>query len=134
MVKIIAVKYRLKGLGGYDYEKKIILYDKALDRFPKLKEKTIAHELEHAKACKGNPSFFRNLKRELLDYPKTYFDDDYYRFRAYVMNEGKKKKLDNRIWLKMFILEIIVALYSSFLTVVLLPVYLYKIWKVQRPR
>lgn len=131
MPKIIAVRYRLKGLASYDPERDIILYDKILDRFPELKEKAIRHELDHARSCKGNPSFFRNLKIELIDYPKTYFDDDYYRFRAFMERQGRKVKYDNKTFIKMFILEMVVTLYSSFLTAVLLPVYIWKRRKVR---
>jgi hypothetical protein len=134
MPRIIAIRYRLKGLASYDPERDIIIYDRNLDKFPGFKRKVIEHELDHVESCKGKPSFFKNLKREILDYPKIYFDDEYYRFRAYEMNEGKKKEFGNKNGLKMFILEMIVTLYSSFLTAALLPLYIYKIRKAQRPR
>lgn len=134
MPRIIAIRYRLKGLASYDPERDIIIYDRNLDKFPGFKRKVIEHELDHVRSCKGKPSFFKNLKREILDYPKIYFDDEYYRFRAYVNNIGVKTRYDSRTSIKLFMLEMIITIYSSFLTAILLPLYIYKMRKVQRPR
>jgi hypothetical protein len=126
MTEIIAIRHRLNALASYDEERDIILYDAHLDEFPELKRKTLEHELDHVKNCQGKIRFLPNLKRELIDYPKTYFDDDFYKFLVFRKNHGKKRHENGETIMKMVIYQLIVYAYSAFLNVALLPIYVWK--------
>lgn len=124
MPKIIGIRHRLEGLACYDYEKDIILYDKRLDKFPKLKKRILAHEIDHSRCFGKKIDYMRILKKELVDYPRLYFDDDYYRLLKF--NPDNKRTFNTKELKRLKLIETMMAIYSFICSIILFPVYMYK--------
>jgi hypothetical protein len=125
MPRIIGIRYRIEGLACYDYEKDIILYDKRLDKFPKLKKKILEHEIDHSECFGKKIDYIRILKKELVDYPKLYFNDDYYRLLK-MKNPDNKRIFSTRESKRLTLIETLMAIYSFICSIILFPIYIYK--------
>jgi hypothetical protein len=73
-----------------------IYIDKDLRRFPKLRFKVIKHELNHRALDKN---LIQGIIRDIRDYPKVYFDSEYWQWVKY------KKRHQN----KSFIAQLLIA-------------------------
>lgn len=78
-------------LGSYNLLENTIGIFHGLDRFPKLKQMVLEHEMKHAEEPK---EFLVVLRRELKDYSKIYETDEYWEYRRYY----KEKELERGLW------------------------------------
>lgn len=101
-----------KPLGAYDFfTGEISIYER-LDNYPKLKEKVLEHERSHRK----DKNMLMAIWRELKDYPKLYFSEEYYEF---MKKEGNRY---NQKWWQLLITmmnmatyTLIIQIYATFL-------------------
>lgn len=108
-----------------------IYYDELLDEFPELKERLLAHELEHAE---HEHNMARHMLIEIRDYIKFSFDREIHEYKM------RRAEMYSRMKPKGFWEWTGMALYHSFMvvfTTLLLPVVLmvhiyYKYQKVKK--
>jgi hypothetical protein len=88
--------------GCFNPKTNVLLYDKRLNKYPRLKQFVLRHEISH---WKDYPSYSRILKRELVDYYRLRFDKRYRRQSAiYNIEIRKEGEPDSRreLWKAVF--------------------------------
>lgn len=113
-----------------------IYYNRELDKFPKLKEKILTHEKKHAKyKC----SMLNQAWIDITDYPTIQFDKEYAAYLNHV-SEQKKNSLKNYEGNKFLLVlmyiayRIIVGLYLSLFTLVLIPYRMIVTWQQKKKK
>lgn len=86
--RIIKIELNNLSMGVYYLETDIIIINKHLDKFPKLRKVVIEHELKHYQ----EKTIYKAITRDFKDAYKIFSMPEFFEFKYFIENETPSKK------------------------------------------